>query len=240
MRAFADMPLRTRVMIAVTLTTVLPMLILVYIPMTYLPGMSLGQHSYLQLLTLSTAVLMVSGTLVIWDLAREVSRANLRWRDLSLTDELTGVYNRRHCDLRLGEETARARRHGHQLCLLLVDVDHFKDINDRHGHNTGDRVLKELCRVIKANSREETAVCRYGGDELAIVLPDTPRSGALVYAERIRSLVSGTPFPHGEPVTISLGLGVFSDGVAGPEDLFKAADLSLYAAKQGGRNRVGV
>lgn len=235
-----DVPLRTRVLIAATLTIVLPMLVLVYIPITYLPGMGMGREGYLQLLTASTALLMLSGTFVIWDLAREVQRANARWRDLSLSDELTGIYNRRYCDLRLREEIARARRHGHPLCLLLLDVDHFKLINDRYGHDVGDAVLKELCRVIRANSREETALCRYGGDEIAAVLSETSRSGALVYANRIRNVVSQAPFPHGEQVTISIGLGTFSDDAANAEDLFKVADLSLYAAKHAGRNQVGV
>ena len=240
LRPTRDVPLRTRVLMAVTLTTVLPMLVLVYIPITYLPRMSMSRQGSLGLLTVSTALLMLSGTLVVWDLVREVQRANARWRDLSLTDELTGIYNRRYCDLRLREEIARARRYGHPLCLLLIDVDHFKLINDRYGHDVGDAVLKELCRLIRINSREEMALCRFGGDELAAVLSETARSGALAYANRIRTTVSGAAFPHGEQVTVSIGLGTFSDDAATAEDLFKAADLSLYAAKHAGRNQVGV
>jgi diguanylate cyclase (GGDEF)-like protein len=233
------MPLRTRVLIGVTLTTVLPMLVLVYIPITYLPGLGLSQHSNLQLLTASTALLMLAGTLVVWDLAREVQRVNARWRDLSLTDELTGIYNRRYCDRRVREEVARARRHAHPLALLLLDLDRFKTINDRHGHAVGDAVLRRLASVITRNSRAETGICRYGGDEFAIVLPETPRAGALIYAERIRATVEVSVFPKNEPVTISIGLGVFPDDAETMEDLFKAADTSLYVAKDRGRNQVG-
>lgn len=238
-RAFADAPFRTRVMIALGLTTVIPMLILFYVHLMHIVGLPAQQRGYLPLLTASTVVLMLAGSIVIWDLSREADRANKRWRELSLTDEMTGVYNRRYCDVRLREEIARADRHGHPLCLVLLDVDHFKEINDRHGHDAGDEVLREICHLVQAQSRVDTALCRYGGDEFAVLLPETPWTGALVYADRIRTAVARAPFPHGEPVTVSVGLGAFPDDAANADGLFKAADTSLYSAKAGGRNRVG-
>jgi diguanylate cyclase (GGDEF)-like protein len=158
---------------------------------------------------------------------------------MSLTDELTGAHNRRYCLLRLNQEIARATRYRHPLCLVLVDVDHFKNINDRHGHDRGDSALKEVCRVITSQSRVESAVCRFGGDEFAVLLPEASWEGGRIYAERIRAAIGRTSFPHGAPVTISVGLAAFPDDASNAEALFKSADTSLYSAKAAGRNRVG-
>ena len=237
-RVMREAPIRQRVVIALALSTVLPTLILFYVLLMHIVGMPPEQRGYLPALALSTMMLMIGGGAVIWDLALEADRANTRWRDLSLTDELTGAYNRRYFDLRLSEEIARAKRSGHPLCLMLLDVDHFKDVNDRHGHDAGDAVLKEICRIIQGQSRAATTLCRYGGDEFAILLPETAWTGALVYGDRIRTSVNRATFPHAEPVTISIGLGAFPDDATSADDLFKAADTSLYAAKAGGRNRV--
>lgn len=239
LRVMGDSPIRQRVVIALALSTVIPTLILFYVLLMHIVGMPPEQRGYLPALALSTILLMVGGGAVIWDLAREADRANARWRDLSLTDELTGAYNRRYFDLRLREEIARAERYGHPLCLMLLDVDRFKEVNDHHGHDVGDLVLKELCRLVQTQSRAATTLCRYGGDEFAILLPETAWTGALVYGDRIRTCVNRAPFPHGQTVTISVGLGAFPDDATSADDLFKAADTSLYAAKAGGRNRVG-
>ncbi len=239
LRVMGDSPIRQRVVIALALSTIIPTLILFYVLLMHIVGMPAEQRGYLPALALSTILLMVGGGAVIWDLAREADRANARWRDLSLTDELTGAFNRRYFDLRLREEIARAERYSHPLCLMLLDVDRFKEVNDSHGHDVGDLVLKELCRLIQAQSRAATTLCRYGGDEFAILLPETAWTGALVYGDRIRTCVNRAPFPHGQPVTISVGLGTFPEDATSADDLFKAADTSLYAAKAGGRNRVG-
>lgn len=235
----SDLAPRARLVIALALTSVIPILAMLYVHVTFVLGLPSERRGYLPLLTVSIGLLIVAGSAVIWDLSRETERANRRWRDLSLTDELTGAYNRRYCAQRLNQEMARATRYRHPLCLVLIDVDHFKDVNDRHGHDMGDAVLKEMCRVIHSQSRTESALCRYGGDEFAILLPEASWEGARIYADRIRAAVGRTAFSHGGPVTISVGVAAFPDDAPTPEGLFKAADNSLYAAKASGRNRVG-
>ena len=100
-------------------------------------------------------------------------------------------------------------------------------------------MLREVCRLIQAQSRIETALCRYGGDEFAILLPETGWTGALVYADRVRTSIGLASFAHGEPVTVSVGVGAFPDDAANADGLVRAADASLYSAKAAGRNRVG-
>jgi diguanylate cyclase (GGDEF)-like protein len=235
----SDLSPRARLLIALALTSVIPLLTIVYIHVNYILALSAERRGWTPLLVISTGVLIVAGALVIWDLSADTERANRRWRELSLTDELTGAGNRRYCLHRLNQEIARATRYRHPLALVLIDVDHFKEVNDRHGHDVGDAVLKEMCRVIQSQSRTESALCRYGGDEFAILLPEASWEGGRVYADRIRAAVGRTAFPHGQPVTISVGLAAFPDDAPSPEALIKAADNSLYAAKAGGRNRVG-
>jgi len=238
-RRLSDLSPRTRLVIALAVTSVIPVLALLYLHVAFVLGLPPERRGYLPLLTLSTGVLIAAGSLVIWDLSREAEGANRRWRELSLTDELTGAHNRRYCGLRLNQEIARATRYRHPLGLVLIDVDRFKEINDRHGHDVGDVVLTELCRVIQSQSRVESALCRYGGDEFAVLLPEASWEGARVYAERIRAAVEDAAFPHGESVAISVGVAAFPDDAANADSLIKAADTSLYAAKAAGRNRVG-
>ena len=238
-RGFSALPLRARLVIALALTSVVPVLAVIYVHVTIILGLPPSERGYLPLLMLSTTALMLAGAVVIWDLSRETERVNRRWRELSLTDELTGAYNRRYCDQRLKEEIARADRYRHPLCLVTLDVDHFKSVNDVHGHAVGDEVLRAVFELIKSQSRAETAVCRQGGDEFAVLLPETPWTGALVYSDRIRNTIARATFPHGAPVTISVGVAAFPDDASTAEGLFKAADISLYSAKAGGRNRVG-
>jgi diguanylate cyclase (GGDEF)-like protein len=238
-RARASAPIRKRIVTALCLSSLVPALALLYTTVFFATGLPPEQRGYLPALGLCALILMAGGTLAIWDLAREADRANQRLRELSLLDDLTGLYNRRYCDLRLREELARAERSAQAFCLVLIDLDYFKGVNDRFGHDMGDLVLREACRVIQGQSRASTAVCRYGGDELAIILPDTPWTGALVFADRVRGAVARASFPHGEGLTVSLGVGAYPEDARTPEGLFKAADVSLYAAKAGGRNRTG-
>ena len=230
---------RARLLIALTLTTVIPILTLLYVHIDVILHLAPERRGHLPLLFSSTGVLMLLGALVIWDLSRDAERANRRWQDLSLTDELTGAYNRRYCVLRLGQEIARATRYRHPLCLVLIDVDDFKHINDRYGHDRGDAALREVCRIIASQSRVESAVCRYGGDEFAVLLPEASWEGARVYAERIRAAISRGAFAHGDAVTISAGVAGFPDDATDADSLFKAADTALYSAKAAGRNQVG-
>lgn len=159
---------------------------------------------------------------------------------LSYTDGLTGLANRRRFMDVLGTELSRQARHGHELCLLLIDVDHFKDVNDRHGHHAGDAVLCDLGRILMASVRTPTDLpARLGGEEFAVVLPDTRLDEARRVAERLREQVATHVFQEGEQrlrVTVSIGLVTARD--VNLATLLQQADLALYRAKETGRNRV--
>ena len=232
-------PVRTRLVISISLTTVIPLMTLFYVQTMILNGLPPDQRGYLPALGISTMLLIVGGAAIIWDLAREAETANRRWRELSLTDELTGAYNRRYCEIRLRDEIARSERSGNPFAFLLIDVDHFKRVNDEGGHAAGDQVLRDLCHLIREASRATNALCRYGGDELAIVLPETPLGGAMIYAERVRRLVSQATFAAGGPITVSIGIAAYPDDGRTSDGIREVADASLYAAKADGRNRVG-
>jgi diguanylate cyclase (GGDEF)-like protein len=166
-----------------------------------------------------------------------VAIRNAMLEDLSFKDPLTGAYNRRYFTLRMEEEAKRHARFSEPVSLVLIDVDHFKLVNDRHGHETGDAALRELTRVLMENSRDFSIVTRYGGDEFAVLLVNTPKAGALCYAERILAVVAGHEFVHGR-LTISIGVATLPDDADVADGLIPAADRALYAAKQAGRNTV--
>lgn len=181
-----------------------------------------------------------NGTLwhgVLLDVSEQIAREQ-RLRALSDTDELTGLANRRRLMKGLEEETSRARRHGSTLSLILLDLDHFKRINDTWGHVTGDQVLESLAQLCRDTLRQEDMVARFGGEELAILLPLTPFEQGLRLAERLRRAIAEHDFgiPHGE-VTASLGVAEYRDGES-IDALLERADRGLYAAKRSGRNRV--
>jgi diguanylate cyclase (GGDEF)-like protein len=157
-------------------------------------------------------------------------------------DGLTQVRNRRALQDALESEFARSRRHGHTLSLLLVDVDRFKGVNDRHGHLAGDVVLKRIAALLNEHGRRENCTARYGGDEFAVLLAETPLAGAMIFAERVRGAVAHEEIPVGEQritVTVSIGVAEWTAQMTQPEDLIALADTALYRAKNGGRNRVG-
>jgi diguanylate cyclase (GGDEF)-like protein len=164
------------------------------------------------------------------------------FEDLSLEDSLTRLRNRRGCWQRLDEEFSRARRHPQPLALLFVDVDGLKQINDRRGHRAGDMALCHVATAIRAELRSTDVAARWGGDEFAIVAPNTSEGAALALGERIRHLI-GREGPHG-CVTASIGLAVFDPVSAlkdvAASDLIALADQALYAAKLRGRDRVSV
>lgn len=165
-----------------------------------------------------------------------------------LTDVLTGWHNRRYLQQRLPEEVARARRYRQPVSALLLDVDHFKRINDRYGHPAGDCVLRDVATRIKQELRSSDLAVRYGGEEFAVVLPQTTLADAAQTAERIRRTVAERPFviDQGQPLSVSLSAGVSelspydaqSESAALGEGLLARADAALYRAKAGGRNRV--
>src|SRR3990170_5066268 len=134
-----------------------------------------------------------------------VAIRNARLEDLSFKDALTDVYNRRYFMVRIEEESKRHTRFSEPVSLVLLDLDRFKDVNDRFGHRAGDEALKEVARLLQRHSRNFTVVTRYGGDEFAILLVNTPKPGAMAYAERIRDVIERHEFAHGR-VTISLAV----------------------------------
>jgi diguanylate cyclase (GGDEF)-like protein len=157
---------------------------------------------------------------------------------LAAADGLTGVANRRTFDGRLAAEIERSVRSGAPLSLLLFDVDHFKRLNDTHGHQAGDETLQRVAKTLSAGARTIDLVARYGGEEFALVLPGTDAATAAHVAERLRGAIADMP---GSPaITASLGVASFPDAALNAADLIAAADEALYAAKQEGRNRVGV
>lgn len=161
-------------------------------------------------------------------------------RRQSITDGLTGLYNRRHLDHALGAEHARSKRHGINLSVLMLDVDHFKRFNDEHGHDLGDRVLKAIADTLRGALRNHDIPCRYGGEEFLAILPNTTQSGAYAVAERLRKDAENLEI-EGLKVTVSIGVGAFPHvGQDSPEALVQAADSALYQAKNSGRNRVRV
>jgi two-component system cell cycle response regulator len=169
---------------------------------------------------------------------------NARLEVLAHTDALTQVLNRRALTARLSSELERARRYDSVLSLLMIDLDHFKDVNDTHGHLAGDDVLREVAAILQQAIRSVDVVARFGGEEFVVVLPETPLSGAITFAERMRTAIGEYPFGDGTgkgtiTVTASVGVAVFpAEGVGSVETLFGRADEALYRAKADGRNRV--
>ena len=162
---------------------------------------------------------------------------------LSITDGLTGVWNRRHLDLRSSEELRRARRFGEPFSLVLVDVDDFKRVNDTHGHQTGDAVLVELAGRLASSVREVDTVARYGGEEFCLLLPRTDVGGAELLAEKVRDAVASAAFPtDGGELHVTVSVGVATHPVHGGTvpQLMSAVDAALYRAKRAGKNRVEV
>jgi diguanylate cyclase (GGDEF)-like protein len=161
----------------------------------------------------------------------------------STHDSLTGTFNRRYFFDRLAIEISHARRHSAQLSVMVLDVDHFKVINDTHGHAAGDAFLRSLAATLSQRVRAEDVFARYGGEEFAMLVRDTPRVLAHLFAERIRLQVEALRVPHAKALlraTLSIGLAELEEAVAvgSSEELLVLADRRLYQAKALGRNRV--
>lgn len=170
---------------------------------------------------------------------RELLAANDTLRRLSITDSLTGLHNRRALQQSLQLEVSRSRRNGRPLALIAIDLDYFKIINDRHGHGVGDQVLRQFALILRDSVREADVVARPGGEEFAILLPDTPVAQACALAERLRRTVREAAWPV-ERVTASFGIAGMDAPAMDIPGLLKAADEALYAAKHAGRDRVVV
>ncbi len=176
---------------------------------------------------------------------QEYELLNNKLKELSVIDELSGLHNRRHFYDTLTKtmkifSRVRGRGYSSTFSLALMDIDDFKDINDTYGHLVGDDAIRHIAQLLKKNTRLSDYVFRYGGDEFAVILPDTDRNGSMEFANRLRGVVEATPFNHrGNRIklTISLGVATYTDQVDSVE-LVQEADMKLYTSKSSGKNRV--
>ena len=161
---------------------------------------------------------------------------------LAVTDELTGLYNRRYFDRHLNVMLGKAQAQERDMALMILDIDYFKSVNDNYGHDIGDAVLREFSARLKRNIRGVDLACRVGGEEFVVLMPDTDWSNAEVVAERVRQAIAERPFDVGLPrplsITVSVGVSLNESLTDTPEMLIKRADVALYRAKREGRNRV--
>lgn len=170
-------------------------------------------------------------------LIARLQRLQARVEQLAATDSLTGVLNRRMYEITVRQEMARCRRYRQPLSLIMVDIDHFKQINDTLGHSRGDIVLRNIADAIADNLRESDYLFRYGGEEFVVLSPQTDIDGVDTLARRIKNNVEQLRIPGIPPLTISLGL-VSSDQEMSHQDMLEKADEALYVAKARGRNRI--
>ena len=170
---------------------------------------------------------------------KELEFTNARLKEFSFKDDVTGLYNRRFFTIRLEEEASRFRRFNHPVSVVLLDLDGFKRVNDELGHGAGDDTLRVMADLLLKYSRGINVICRWGGDEFAVLLVETTKAGAQLYAERLRQVLAAYPFAHGRQITASFGIAALPEDVApSAEDIIQAADEALYSAKRSGKNRV--
>jgi diguanylate cyclase (GGDEF)-like protein/PAS domain S-box-containing protein len=175
----------------------------------------------------------------------DLERSRAALQEIAARDDLTGLYNRREVNRILANEIARCRRHGHSMAFLLIDLDHFKQINDTYGHAVGDEVLRNAAELLQGTVRSEDLAGRYGGEEFVLVLPETSPEGALHTAERLRQNMAETTIlatrsggtTVGVTVTASIGLAIYPNDASSEVELIEAADRALYHAKNNGRNQ---
>jgi len=187
--------------------------------------------------------------LVIYDVTdvatnrHQIQAANAQLQLLSSTDRLTGLYNRGHWEGSLKAAYARHQRYGNALSLVMLDIDHFKHVNDTYGHQAGDKVIEQLAQLLREHARESDVPGRYGGEEFGVVLSDTDHAGARIFAERLRQAVEALLVQYnGQDIrfTISLGAADLSAPANDHAELIARADQALYTSKKTGRNRVTV
>jgi diguanylate cyclase (GGDEF)-like protein len=214
---------------------------------------ALGDPAGSRLVVLLTVLLVVMGAFVILraavshdhvsrrldHLRQELESSNARLKEFSFRDDMTGLYNRRFFELRLEDEVSRYCRFNHSLSVVIIDIDGLKAINEAHGHAAGDDTLRSVATLLVRHSRDIDVIARYGGDEFAVLLMETPKSAAVVYAERMRRQIESAALAPGRPVTVSLGVACLPEDV-GPvlEDLVITAQWALDEAKRAGRNSV--
>lgn len=176
-----------------------------------------------------------------WQRLSDMRQSKIQLEKMALTDSLTGISNRATFDISMKQVAARTQRSGVPFSLLMIDLDHFKWFNDNYGHQAGDTVLQEVAKAISASARDADICCRYGGEEFAVILPDTEAKNALVLADRIHQQIaklSQKLRQHRLPITVSIGVSSASQNRSTqPADIIAEADRALYLAKEKGRNR---
>ncbi len=193
---------------------------------------------------LTSTLLLVLVYYLIFNLNKQLSKAQEKINKLAITDELTGLYNRRYFRKVFKDELKIAKRYRHSYGCLMMDVDHFKKVNDTYGHYAGDIILRKLGKLLKANSRESDIVARYGGEEFINLLPETDIVGASIVAEKLRAEIEAASIKVGEieiKITVSIGISCFDatkKDDPSTDQLISAADNALYKAKENGRNRI--
>jgi diguanylate cyclase (GGDEF)-like protein len=200
--------------------------------MTVNSGLNIGSAFAYVVLSLSFHAMLMA--MVIIRLVSDLQR-------LSRRDGLTGVLNRRALEESMASQVARSRDSGEAFCVLMVDADHFKQINDRFGHAVGDQALKHLARLMRGHLREVDRLARFGGEEFVALLPGLRLADALPLAERLRAVIKAEPLPHADgvvPLSVSIGLAEWGGPAEDPSRLLVRVDAALYEAKRGGRDRV--
>ncbi len=172
------------------------------------------------------------------EINKELEHLNLQLEELSQTDQLTQLSNRRYLDLSLSQEMTRAQRYKESFCVILLDIDFFKKVNDTYGHQQGDVVLKETANILRTHSREVDVVGRWGGEEFLIILPKTDLHNALVMAEKIRDMIRSHDYGLEHQITASFGVTEFDQENDGEASLLRRVDANLYEAKETGRDKI--
>ena len=177
-------------------------------------------------------------------IAIENARAVQRIQELSITDDCTGLYNARHLFTALSEEVHRSKRFGYEFSLLFLDLDHFKRVNDEHGHLVGSKLLGQVGQALRENLRLVDAAFRYGGDEFAVLLPQTSKEAALLVARRLMSVFHSRQWLAAEGVSLSLrasiGIASFPLDAVSPQAIVQRADEMMYQVKQAGRDNIAL
>jgi len=198
----------------------------------------LATYMLFVLLVFSLVVLINSRLLRdIGEYLKEREKLVLEFKRMASTDSLTGIYNRMKLEPLMTAEVLRSRRYGRLLSVLLIDIDHFKLVNDNYGHNIGDSVLRDVAAVLKDNIREADSLGRWGGEEFLIVAPETSTEGARKIGEKLREAVAGHRFIRDIKVTISVGVATLMAD-EWEDDMVRRADEAMYQAKNSGRNRI--
>jgi diguanylate cyclase (GGDEF)-like protein len=174
---------------------------------------------------------------------QEIDVLHDQLREQANRDALTGLFNRRYLDSTLDRELARCKRDGQPLALIMIDIDHFKQINDTYGHQAGDEILLKLGTLLAGMARAGDVACRYGGEEFLLLIPTMPLDAAVVRAGELRTTFGEMVVPFGEfrlKATLSIGVSAYPGHGVSAEELIRHADKALYRAKHGGRNRVEI